>query len=102
MALGTFNHHLQVGWGNSFNQVIDTVYQGYQLNTFNFEIGAQNIGDLTRVGHRSVNDLGVASDWHAVGRIEIEYARDFNFMGGEDARFMLGNIYSENEAYCQI
>ena len=102
MALGTFNHHLQVGWGNSFNQVIDTVYQGYQLNTFNFEIGAQNIGDLTRVGHRSVNDLGVASDWHAVGRIEIDYARDFNFMGGEDARFMLGNIYSENEAYCQI
>lgn len=102
LAQGTFNHHLQVGWGNEFNQIVDTIYHGYQLNTFNFSIEAENIGELTRVSHRSVNDLEVASDWHAVGRIEIDYARDFDFSGGESHRFVVENTFDQTEAYCHI
>lgn len=102
LAIGTFNHHLQVGWGSSFNEVVDSIYHGYQLNKFNFSIGASDIDDLTRISHRSVNDLDVASDWHAVGRIEIDYARDFNFSGGEPQRLTLDNLFSENQAYAHI
>jgi hypothetical protein len=70
----TPNHHLQVGRGNPFVLAVDTVYSGYQLNRFSFVIPAQEIGQTTRITHRSVDDLGVPADHHAVAWVSLRYA----------------------------
>lgn len=116
-AQGFFNHHLQVGYGNPLNIVVDTVYFGYQLNRFSWEVEAQELAPAsTVVTHRSVDDLGVATDWHAVGWIAISYPRtpvfeagtheftidglpagvsearlDFTYAGASPRLFVLGN-----------
>lgn len=95
LAVGEFNHHLQVGWDN-FNLEIDTVYHGYQLNKFNFPIPAESMSSSMTITHRSVDDLGVATDYHAVGEITIRYAADFE-IDGEQEEFEVENINDEDE-----
>ncbi len=73
LATGVYNHHLQVGYGSSFQLMVDTSYYGYQLNKFDFEIPASALGNTTRITHRSVDDLNVASDYHAISHIIIDY-----------------------------
>lgn len=93
IAPGAANHHLQVGYGNPLNIVVDTVYFGYQLNTFDFSLSPEELaGDALSVTHRSIDDLGVASDWHAVGWIQLDYARIPNFSEGGLQRFRFRNF----------
>lgn len=81
MAAGAFNHHLQVGFGNPFQLAVDTIYAGYQLNRLTFEIPASGVGATTRITHRSIDDLGVATDFHNVSHIAINYAHNLNMAG---------------------
>jgi len=68
------NHHLQVGWGNSFNVAIDTIYYGYQRNDLQFIIPPNQLGSsFTRITHRGVDDLGAAVDNHAVAWVSLRY-----------------------------
>lgn len=79
-AEGSPNHHLQVGWGNPFNLVTDTLYSGHQLNKFEFAIPASALGSATtRITHRSVDDLGVAADNHSVAWASLTYPHTWNF-----------------------
>jgi len=73
LATGVFNHHLQVGFGASFQLAVDTTYYGYQLNKLEFEIPNNALGNTTRITHRSIDDLNVASDYHAISHIVIDY-----------------------------
>jgi hypothetical protein len=79
LAVGFPNHHLQVGWGDQLNIVYDTTYYGYQLNNLSFAIPAADISATTRIVHRSIDDLGVASDWHAVSYVSVDYSRSLTF-----------------------
>ncbi len=84
------NHHLQVGYGNPLNVVVDTVYFGYRLNNFTWQVPAANLDPAsTAVVHRSIDDLGVPADWHAVGWISLSYPRVPNFATGGTHEFVL-------------
>jgi hypothetical protein len=89
MAVGFPNHHLQVGWGDPLNITYDTTYYGYQLNNLTFSIAAQQLANSTRIVHRSVDDLGVAADFHAVSYISIDYPRTFDFSTSNYTRFSI-------------
>ena len=101
LASGIWNHHLQVGYGNTFIPVIDTVYYGYQLNSFAFDLPNQNLDNITRISHRSVDDLGVATDYHVISNIEITYARNLDFGAVNKAEFVVQNP-GGNEALLNI
>lgn len=109
---GLYNHHLQVGYGESFTSVIDTAYFGYQLNEFEFEIPNDALGNTTRISHRSVDDLNVATDFHAISHIAIKYPHQnqvnelpFSFklddvFGNSTVHLeLLGNVSSANAIY---
>jgi len=86
-ANGNPNHHLQIGYGNPFQLVMDSIYHGYQLNKISFQVPAQSVGATTRITHKSINDLNVATDFHAVSYIEIDYARNNDFSGPSASHF---------------
>jgi hypothetical protein len=79
LAQGFPNHHLQLGWGTPFNEMIDTVYYGYQYNLLEFTIPAQQVSSVTRITHRSIDDLGVAVDNHAVAWVQMSYPHSWEF-----------------------
>jgi hypothetical protein len=100
IAVGFPNHHLQVGWGNPFQLMYDTTYYGYRLNHVNFEIAPSVMGDQTVIHHRSVDDLNVASDYHAVSFVEINYPHTFDFQNQSDFHFSILN--PDNAAFLRI
>jgi len=74
------NHHLQVSYGSAGLVLIDTVYYGYQLNRLSFLVPSATLGSTTTpVVHRSIDDLGVAADWHAVSYVSIDYPREWKW-----------------------
>ncbi len=98
LAVGILNHHLQVGYGTGFNVMVDTAFYGYQLNTFNFEIPHTAIQPAgTLISHRSIDDLGVATDYQAVGSIEVNYARTLNMSGVSTLYFEVENLNNSAE-----
>lgn len=72
------NHHLQLGFGSNFQQVVDTAYFGFLNQLHAFDLPASALGNTTRITHRSVNDLGAASDFQAVSWVEVEYPRSWD------------------------
>jgi len=103
MASGLYNHHLQVGYGINFTLAIDTIFQDYQLNKLSFSIPANQLGALnTRVTHRSINDLGVASDFQAVSAVEILYAHITVVDDDELFYFEVKNLFGQEKAYVQL
>jgi hypothetical protein len=109
LASGFPNHHISVGWGEPMQVAVDSVYYGYQLNKFDFEVPAQQITSTTKITHQSVDDLGVLSDYHAVSYVSIEYPRNFNFSGldyfefrvkhpenGDIAHLSIGGVFPGN------
>ncbi len=103
IALGMPNHHLQVGWGSPLIVMVDTTYFGYQLNEFNFLIDNSSLGNnTTSITHRSVDDIGVASDYNAVSYISVEYAHTFNFDNQTVFSFWLENPSNEDFALVQF
>ena len=80
LAAGFPNHHLQVGFGSPLLVMVDTVYYGYQLNQLSFAVPSSALGaSNTPIVHRSVDDLGVAADWHAVSYVAIDYPRQWKW-----------------------
>ncbi|MEO0403442.1 MAG: C25 family cysteine peptidase, partial [Bacteroidota bacterium] len=79
LATGLVNHHLQVGYGNGFNLMVDSVYYGYQLNDFQFDVPNPELSSVLQVTHRSIDDLAVATDFHAVASIEVNYPANASF-----------------------
>ncbi|NNE55900.1 MAG: hypothetical protein HKN32_07765, partial [Flavobacteriales bacterium] len=102
LASGDPNHHLQIGYGEDFEEVFDLSYYGYRLHQVNFDIPAEELGATTRVTHRSVDDLDVATDWHAVNRVEIDYARDLDFSDVDQLTFTIYNSGLESATYVEI
>ena len=98
IAVGFPNHHLQVGWGNSLQVEVDTSYYGYQLIHSAFTIPASQLNSSTTIVHQSIDDLGVATDYHAVSYVSIEYAHDFSFNNITSFHFSLepqnGELYA--------
>jgi hypothetical protein len=58
------------------------------------------MGDQTVIHHRSVDDLNVASDYHAVSFVEINYPHTFDFQNQSDFRFAILN--PDNAAFLRI
>ncbi len=103
IAIGFPNHHLQVGWGSPLQIVVDTSYYGYQLNNFNFQIPPSLLGTTqTSITHRSIDDLGVATDFHAVSYVELNYPHTFDFEDSQSFYFSLDNPANENFALIEI
>ncbi len=103
LASGMPNHHLQIGWGTPLNVMVDTAFFGYQLNHFSFPIANTALGtSTTRIVHRSIDDIGVASDYNAVSLIEIEYAHTFDFENQTAFYFSLENEQNEEYALVEI
>ncbi|MFM9986368.1 MAG: C25 family cysteine peptidase [Flavobacteriales bacterium] len=102
LALGSPNHHLQIGWGSPFQLMVDSMYYGYRLNDISFNLDNAQLGSTTKITHKSINDLGVASDYNAVSYIEIKYARDFDFSNSEFTVFELDNPFNELNSLIEI
>ncbi|MFN0032307.1 MAG: C25 family cysteine peptidase [Flavobacteriales bacterium] len=103
LAVGSPNHHLQLGWGSPVNIVVDTMYSGYQLNHLQFNLDAALLGaGSTHIVHRSVDDIGVLSDYNAVSNIDIFYPHTFDFGGQNAFRFALPNAEGESFALLNI
>ena len=103
IAPGAVNHHLQVGYGSPLTVVVDTIYYGYQLNQFSFSVPANELsGNATAIVHRSIDDLNVATDWHAVGWVQLEYAREPSLPGNSIERFELKGFDLGNEQRLDI
>jgi hypothetical protein len=103
MASGLYNHHLQVGHGINFTLAIDTIFQDYQLNKLSFNLAPAQLGSqTTRITHRSINDLGVASDFQAVSSIEILYPHTMICDDDELFCFELSNVFNSSKAYIEM
>ncbi len=103
LALGNPNHHLQLGWGTPLNVMLDTSFFGYQLNDLNFSIANNLLGtNTTRIVHRSIDNIGVASDYNAVSYIEMEYAHTFHFENQSSFYFSLDNPSNEEYALIEV
>ncbi|MFB6257886.1 MAG: C25 family cysteine peptidase [Flavobacteriales bacterium] len=85
----TPDHHLQVRYGSGSGTVLmDTIYSDYQLNRFQLSIPNGDIGTpTTRIRHRSIDDLGVPTDYHAVSYIELRYPFGMDLGGRGTFRF---------------
>jgi hypothetical protein len=71
---GGNNHHLQISI--SGNQLVDTKFRGY--NTLRGTVNLTNnmLAENTAVNFSSINDIGAATDFQAVGYARITYARN--------------------------
>jgi hypothetical protein len=93
LAAGFPNHHLQVGWGNPLNIEVDTTYYGYQLNAISFALPPLTMANGSlRLVHQSVNDLGVAADWHAVSYLAVDYPRTWQVNGTNPLEMSVNRI----------
>lgn len=103
MAQGNPNHHLQIGWGNPVTVAVDSLYSGYQLNKISFPLAPSSLGNqTTRITHRSVDDLGVATDFNAVSFVRITYPRLLNFNADETCFFSVINDQLSQLIYLEI
>ncbi|MBI1267491.1 MAG: hypothetical protein GC193_08690 [Cryomorphaceae bacterium] len=97
LAPGSFNHHLQVGYGSPFQVMVDTIFYGYQLNKLSFEIPTSQLSSTTSISHRSVDDIGALTDFNAIASIQITYPRLPTFAGSGIASFKIPNFNSTAE-----
>lgn len=75
LASGNPNHHLEIGVGSS--AYVDSAFWGYQANRLTFELAASTLGPTTSIYHKSVNDLGVATDYQSVVDVTLTYPRNW-------------------------
>ena len=103
LAIGFPNHHLQVGWGSPLQVVVDSAYYGHQLNHFTFQMAPSQLGATqTAITHRSIDDLNVATDFHAVSYVEMAYPHNFDFQNSASFYFSLDNPANENFAMIEV
>ena len=76
------DHHLKVEFAN---QVLDTLYDGYVVNQFDYSIKPFELSSNNLFKFSSINDLGVKADRNTIAYIEIGYPRkpDLNNKGEE-------------------
>ncbi len=69
---GEFNHHLQIELNNS--TLIDSLYSGYQLNKFYFNLPVSLFeGESTTLSHKVIDDLNLEADYVVVSWINLRY-----------------------------
>lgn len=100
---GAGNHHLAIQYGPSNIELIDTIFSGYQMNNFDFEIPASELGaTTTRIRFQLVNDLGVASDYQAFAFSELTYPHSTNLGGADYFEMHIPHNPDETKSYYQF
>lgn len=87
---GTGNHHLIINYSLANIQLFDTVYTGYKLIKYAFNLPANSLDNgTTSFLHSFVDDQGAASDYQSVCYVELNYPHTSDFEGQSN-----GIIYS--------
>lgn len=86
-ALGIPNHHLQAGLASGFQVYFDTTFTGHRIIEKTFVQEASSDWSQLMFGFRAVNDLGVSSDWMALGSLRCNYHRLPEFHDGDQHAF---------------
>ncbi len=69
--ISTGDHHLQLAFGN---QLIDTIFEGYQLIKLQQNLSTNELGQVnSNISYRQIDDLGAGSDRMAVGYAKLSY-----------------------------
>lgn len=82
------DHFIQVKYGASQSLAVNYQYDGYRINTFNFNIPISELGNTeTPILHQVVNALSVSRDDQAVAKTEVAYPHKPDLVGAEFFRF---------------
>lgn len=88
------DHHLRVKFANI---TIDSLYDGYVLNQFNYNIPASSLSSAkTSFQFSSVNDLGSGADRNAISYIEIKYPHSTDLGGANKEYLRVKDASSQN------
>lgn len=83
------DHFLQVKYGAADDLVVSEQYNGYKINTYNFNIPNAKVGDSTTpIRHEVVNGLGLVRDDQAVRTVEMVYPHELNLSGANNSNFL--------------
>ncbi|MCK9612793.1 MAG: C25 family cysteine peptidase [Bacteroidales bacterium] len=79
------DHHLNI---TCAGYIIDTIFDGYKLLKFDFEISTASLGTSnTALIFKSINDLGASSDRNAISYIQVKYPHTLNLEGSSKFLF---------------
>ncbi len=101
-AKGSPNHHLQVLTPKD-NVVFDSTYSGYDLINYSVTFSNSQLDDpTTPVQHRSVDDLGVKTDFQTTSYITIAYPHTGNAGQKSAFDFRVPHDPSTSKAHVRI
>jgi len=117
------NHHLRISYGNN-TTLKDTLFTGYKLNTFVFDLDYNEMGaESTSITHEVVDDLELEADYIIMSWMTLRYphqlrpdnaneefnfevpensSEDFQFMQLQSAFNSTGYIYTYGEESSKI
>ncbi|NEN24935.1 hypothetical protein G3O08_15650 [Cryomorpha ignava] len=82
------DHFIQVKYGAEQALVVNYQYNGYRINTFDFNIPNASLGATqTPILHQVVNALGITRDDQAIAKTEITYPHSTNLAEADFFRF---------------
>lgn len=100
---GMGNHHLEVQLGPSHITIIDTVFTGYQMNHFKYDLLPSSLGSsTTKIRYQLINDLGVASDYQAIAFTEMIYPHSTNLGGTSFAKMIIPKNEFEAKSFYEF
>ena len=96
----TIDHHLRVQFAG---QTIDSLYGGYRLLRFNFQVSASSLGGTnTSFKFSSINDLNSGADRFAVPFIHVHYPHTPSLEGQSNFRLFVPDASGQTKTYLNL
>ncbi|MFQ5335764.1 MAG: C25 family cysteine peptidase, partial [Flavobacteriales bacterium] len=82
------DHHLLIEFGPTYGSTaINTTYNGYQMNKFDFSIPPSQFGTTTKIRFNSASLVPApASDYTAVAYVRVKYPHSYDMQGAQSAK----------------
>jgi len=94
------DHHLKVEFAG---QVIDSLYGGYKLLHFNYQVPTSNLGSSnTSFKFSSINDLNSGADRFAVSFIKVKYPHTMDLEGKSSFRLFVPDASGQTKTYLNL
>lgn len=94
------DHHLRVEFAG---QTIDSLYGGYRLLHFNYQVAASALGSSnTSFKFSSINDLGSGADRFAVSFVHVKYPHTLSLEGKNSFRLFVPDASGQSKTYLNL
>ena len=96
----TIDHHLRVEFAG---QIIDSLYGGYTLLHFNYQVSPASLGSTnTSFKFSSINDLTSGADRFAVSFVKVKYPHSPNLEGKTSFRLFVPDASGQTKTYLNL